>query len=202
MHLLLRRAGGTEHALLALLAAPSIFAVVLSTNAAHGFVALARSCSRAHILTVLFRVLLPSLVADHRGQHQAVAAATTTPERLVAAVPLRLQQLLLQLAHVLLPAPTEHRAAARLLHAADAPPTRLRRASAASAASAFSAASHASDAPPTPPTASDASDASDGFRSLRWSSGTMPTGGGTDAGARNHRRRRRCHPRHEACRSS
>ena len=48
MHLLLRRAGGTEHALLALLAAPSIFAVLLSTKAAHSFVALARSCSRAH----------------------------------------------------------------------------------------------------------------------------------------------------------
>ena len=104
MQLLLRRAGGTEHVLLALLAAPSIFAVVLSTNAAHSFVALARSCSCAHIiiLTVLFRVLLPSLVADHRRQHQAVAAAATAAERLVAAIPLRLQQLLLQLAHVLL----------------------------------------------------------------------------------------------------
>jgi len=35
MHLLLRREGGTEHVLLALLAAPSTFAVVLSTKAAH-----------------------------------------------------------------------------------------------------------------------------------------------------------------------
>ena len=103
LHLLLRRAGGMKHTLLALPAAAGICAVVLSTNAALILVALpAWSMLVNNNIALLLCVLLPSLVADHDHQHQAEAAAAATTTAPATAGPLHLQLLLLQLAHVLL----------------------------------------------------------------------------------------------------